>query len=110
MHKIRISPEAATDLVEIKNYISQELFSPQAATDLITKITKRIRGLLEYPGIGTSLSAVIDVQTDYRFLVCDNYLIFYRYEDEVIYVIRILYGGRDYMKVLFNDLPEKEEK
>ncbi|HEX2946788.1 MAG TPA: type II toxin-antitoxin system RelE/ParE family toxin [Clostridia bacterium] len=103
MNTLKISPEAANDLVGIKNYISQELSSPQAAVNLTTKITERIRGLLEYPGMGASLSAVIDIQTDYRFLVCDNYLIFYRYEDEAIYVIRILYGGRDYMKVLFKD-------
>ncbi len=60
--------------------------------------------------MGTSLSAFIDIQTDYRFLVCDNCLIFYRYEDETVYVIRILYGGRHYMRVLFNDLAENEEK
>jgi len=110
MNKLKISPEARNDLVEIKNYISQELNSSQAAENLILKITKKIRGLLDYPVIGASLSSVIDVQTDYRFLVCANYLIFYRYEDEVVYVIRILYGRRDYVRVLFNDLSEKEEK
>lgn len=109
MNKMKISPEARNDLVDIKNYISEELYSPQAAINLVAKITKRMRGLLEYPGIGVSLSAVIDIQTDYRFLVCDNYLIFYRYEDDVVYVIRILYGRRDYMRVLFNDLPGEEE-
>ncbi|NLN44155.1 MAG: type II toxin-antitoxin system RelE/ParE family toxin [Methanosarcina sp.] len=96
--------------MEIKNYISQELNSSQAAENLILKITKKIRGLLDYPVIGASLSSVIDIQTDSRFLVCANYLIFYRYENEVVYVIRILYGRRDYVRVLFNDLSEKEEK
>lgn len=110
MNKLKISPEARKDLVENKNYISQELYSPQAAVNLIAKIAKRIRGLLEYPGIGASLSASIDIQTDYRFLVCDSYLIFYRYEDGIVYVIRILYRRRDYMRVLFNDLLEEEEK
>ncbi|WP_061213478.1 type II toxin-antitoxin system RelE/ParE family toxin [Syntrophomonas wolfei] len=110
MNKLKISPEARNDLVEIKNYISQEPNSSQAAEKLISKITKKIRGLLDYPGIGASLSSVIDIQTEYRFLACANYLIFYRYEDEAVYVIRILYGRRDYVRVLFNDLLEKEEK
>lgn len=110
MNKLKISPEARNDLLEIKNYISQELYSPQAAEKFISKITKRIRRLLDYPGIGASLSSVIDIQTDYRFLICAGYLIFYRYEDEIIYVVRILYGKRDYMRVLFSYLPEKEEK
>ena len=47
MNKLKISPEARNDLVEIKNYIFQEFYSPQAAINLIAKITKRIRGLLE---------------------------------------------------------------
>jgi len=110
MNKLKISPEAKNDLMEIKNYISDELHNPQAAVNLIVKITEKIRGLLKYPGIGSSLSAVIDIQTEYRFLVWDNYLIFYRYEDEAVYVIRILYGRRDYLRVLFNDLSGEEEK
>lgn len=110
MDKLRISPEAKNDLVEIKGYISQELCNPQAAVNLVSKITKKIRGLSEHPGIGASLSSIMDIQTDYRFLVCANYLIFYRYEAEIVFVSRILYGRRDYLRVLFGNLPEDEEK
>ncbi|MDH7526011.1 MAG: hypothetical protein QHH10_11925 [Peptococcaceae bacterium] len=49
------------------------------------------------------------MQTDYRFLVCDNYLIFYRYEDGIVFVSRILYGRRNYTRILFGDLLEDEE-
>ncbi|WP_218571235.1 hypothetical protein [Paenibacillus oralis] len=31
MNKLKISPEARNDLVEVKNYISQELYNPEAA-------------------------------------------------------------------------------
>lgn len=110
MYKLRISPEAKNDLAEIKGYISEELCNPQAAINLAFKITKKIRGLSEHPGIGASLSSIMDIQTDYRFLVCANYLIFYRYEDEIVFVSRILYGRRDYMRILFGNLPEDEEK
>ncbi len=110
MYKLKISPEAKDDLEEIKGYISQELSNPQAALNLVSKITKKIRGLSEYPGIGAPLSFIVDIQTDYRFLVCANYLIFYRYEDGIVFVSRILYGRRNYMHILFGDLPEDEEK
>ncbi|MBS5909823.1 MULTISPECIES: type II toxin-antitoxin system RelE/ParE family toxin [Paenibacillus] len=43
---------------------------------------------------------------DYR---CDNYLIFYRYEDGVVYVVRILYGRRNFIRVLFSNLLEEEK-
>ncbi|MEW6623010.1 MAG: type II toxin-antitoxin system RelE/ParE family toxin [Bacillota bacterium] len=49
-----------------------------------------------------------NIQTDYRFLVCDNYLIFYRYEDGIVFVSRILYGRRNYTRILFGDLLEEE--
>jgi toxin ParE1/3/4 len=110
MYKLKISPQAKDDLVEIKGYISQQLCSPQAAVDLVYKITKKMRVLSEHPEIGAPLFSVVDVQTDYRFLVCAKYLIFYRYEDGIIFVSRILYGRRDYTHILFGDLPEDEEK
>lgn len=106
MVKLKISPEAKNDLAELKGYISQELCNPQAAVELTAMIIKKIRGLSEYPEIGASLSSVVDIQTDYRFLVCANYLIFYRYEDGVVFVSRILYGRRDYLHILFGDLPK----
>ncbi|MCL6480040.1 MAG: type II toxin-antitoxin system RelE/ParE family toxin [Peptococcaceae bacterium] len=110
MYKLKISPDAKNDLAEIKSCISQELCNPQAAVNLVSKITKKIRGLSEHPGIGAPLSSVVDIQTDYRFLVCANYLIFYRCEDGIVFVSRILYGRRNYMRMLFGDLPEDEEK
>lgn len=110
MYKLKISPEAKNDLVEIKSYISQELCNPQVATNMVSKITEKIRGLLEHPGIGSPLSSVVDIHTDYRFLICANYLIFYRYEDETVFVLRILYSRRDYIHILFGDLPENQEK
>ena len=95
MYKIKISPEARNDLVGIKNHITKELHSPHAAINLISKIMKKIRGLSEFNGLGAPLSSIVDIQTDYRFLICENYLIFYRCEDEFILVSRILYGRRD---------------
>jgi len=36
----------------------------------------------------------------YRFLVVQNYLIFYTIEDRTIWVHRILHGARDYLSLL----------
>jgi toxin ParE1/3/4 len=108
MYKLKISPEAKDDLVEIKSYISQDLCNQQAAENLVSKIINKISGLSEHPGIGAPLSSVVDINTDYRFLVCANYLIFYRCEDEIVFVSRILYGRRDYTRILFADLSVDE--
>lgn len=103
MNKIVLSPEARNDLAEIRDYIEQELESPDAALNTIAGIAKRLRELEKHGKLGARLSSVTDVESEYRFLVCGNYRAFYRYEENMVYVDRILYGRRDYMRVLFSE-------
>ena len=102
MAKLLISPEAKQDLLEIKEYISNELDSPIAAKNVTDKIIKQISTLSDFPKIGTMLSSIINMEIGYRFLVCGSYTAFYRYIDNTVFVDRILYGKRDFMRILFN--------
>lgn len=65
------------------------------------KIIKQISTLSDFLKIGTMLSSIINMETGYRFLVCGNYTAFYRYVDNTVFVDRILYGKRDFMRILF---------
>jgi plasmid stabilization system protein ParE len=106
---IRYTPEAEDDLAAIKKYITELLENPVAAVHTVTKITKRVRKLAQFPELGTRLSSIIDIDTDYRFLVCANYLAFYRTDKNDVYIIRVLYGRRDYATILFGELPQALE-
>jgi toxin ParE1/3/4 len=108
MFELKISPAALGDLLEIKQYISQELDNEQAAIKLIAQITTQIRSLSSFPQMGTPVSSIMDVRTDYRFLPCGHYLVFYRVSNELIYVSRVLYGKRDYIKILLGHVIEEE--
>ena len=55
-----------------------------------------------------SLSSIADVESDYRFLVTGSYLTFYRVLDNDVYVDRVLYGRRDYLRILFEDVQDDE--
>jgi addiction module RelE/StbE family toxin len=99
--EIRYSPEAKGDLLEIKRYINDELQNPSAAERTVSKITRSARMLEKSPQIGTPLSSVTDIDTDYRFLLAGNYLLFYRYVEDVCYIDRVLYQRRDCITVLF---------
>ncbi|MBQ7785505.1 MAG: type II toxin-antitoxin system RelE/ParE family toxin [Clostridia bacterium] len=103
MNKIVLSPEARNDLAEIRDYIEQEHESPDAALKTVAGITRRLRELEKNGKLGARLLAVTDIESEYCFLVCGNYRAFYRYEEDVVYVDRILYGRRDYMRVLFSE-------
>ena len=101
MAKIDYSPSAQQDLEQIGDYINQELCSPAAALNTVNKIQDSIDNLSEFPLIGAHLSSIVDVDTDYRFIVCGNYLAFYRTDEITVCIDRIIYGKRDYMAILF---------
>lgn len=107
MAEIQFSPQAISDLQEIKAYITEELCNEQAAVNTIARITKRIRTLAAFPESGASLSSIVGFETDYRFLVCGNYTAFYRVEDTTVYIVRVLYGRRNFMQILFG-IPQDE--
>jgi len=110
MNKLLISPEASKDLGEIKEYITEKLENPIAAVNVVSRIIQNIKKLRDMPGIGTPLSSKLPFDTDYRFLVSGNYLIFYRHQDSTIFVDRIIYGRRDYLKILFPEIIINDEE
>ena len=101
MIEIRFSPDALDDLQEVKRYITDDLQNETAAGDTVRTIMERIKQLSDFPDMGVPLSSVAMTQSDYRYLICGSYTAFYRYEDKTVYIIRVLYGRRDYMRVLF---------
>lgn len=103
MADISFSPEAVSDLQQTKVYITNELCNEQAAVGTIAKITSRIRELAAFPEMGAPLSSIVDFETDYRFLVCGNYTVFYRFENQTVYIVRVLYGRRNFMRILFGE-------
>ena len=111
MAKILYSPKARRDLEEIGDYISEQLKNPIAAWSIVNAIQDKIDKLADFPQLGTLLSAIyddIDVG-DYRFLVCHNYLSFYRVEGSNVHIDRIIYGRRNYISIMFGELSQAEQ-
>lgn len=103
MNRIHLSKEASNDLLEIKAYIEEDLLNPSAALSTIRKITNDLRLLETFSEIGPSLSSIINIQSDYRFILSGQYICFYRICGCNIYVDRILSTRRDYMRILLDD-------
>ena len=102
--EIRLSPVAVSDLKEIKNYIEQDLLNPTAAENVIKKIINDYTRLKTMPNIGIPISAKVPFETDFRFIVSGNYLIFYKVDKEYVSIYRVLYSRRDYLRLIFNDV------
>lgn len=106
--KLRYSAQARKDLDEIWDYIVADLGNPIAAEKTVNRIMDDIDRLADFPEMGTMLRNVTHMVTDYRYIVSGNYMAFYRIYDNTVYIVRILYGRRDYMRVLFEETPENK--
>ena len=109
MARIKYSAAALLDLERIGDYIAEELKSPAAALNTVNSIQDAIDKLADFPRSGSPLSARYEDVGDYRFLVCGNYLAFYRERAEEVHIDRILYGKRDCVRILFGKLTEYDE-
>lgn len=95
------SPLAKSDLTDIHTYLEYEFDNKALADNCIKATLKRIRMLETFPEMGASLSNIVNVETDYRYLVCEKSVAIYKTHDDTVEIIRILSDRRDYMKVLF---------
>ena len=93
---------------DMRDYIVSELQNRSAAERVINRIIDAVDPLKNFAEMGTPLSSIADIGTDYRFLVSGNYMVFYRVQGNDIYIDRVLYGRSDYMSVLFKDLLREE--
>lgn len=106
-HKIYYSVESRRDLNEIWDYIASELQNASAAEQVVTGILDAVQQLEDFAELGAPLSSIADVEGGFRFLVAGNYLTFYRIENGEVYIDRILYGRRDYLRILFGNTEDK---
>ena len=103
MVHVTVSREARKDLIGIRAYIRDELCNPSAAQRIIAELKKSVLSLECFPGHGKQLDALVPVHTEYRYLVCENYCIFYLYSEEDIIVVRILHQRQDCLRALLMD-------
>ncbi len=101
MSRITVSPEARRDLVAIRQYIRDELSNPAAANHIIRSLRQAIEGLETFPHRGRPLDALIPVHTEYRYMPCENYCIFYTENNDDVIILRILHQKQDCLRALF---------
>lgn len=99
-YNIEYSMEAKQDLIDIKRYIKYNLQEPNTAQKLITKIKKEIDSLKDNPEMYSVIDDDIIKRFKIRKLVVDNYIVFYRINDENIQIVRVMYGRRNWITLL----------
>lgn len=94
--------EARQDLRDIYEYIAYELLVPEIASGQVDRIMKAARSLEQMPMRYRLYEEEPWHSQGLRFLPVDNYLIFYLSDEtnNVVNIIRVMYGGRDVKKQL----------
>lgn len=101
MARVVVSPAARLDLLGIRDYIAVELSNPDAAARILAQLRAAMEGLRDFPERGKPLDSLLSVHTEYRFLVCESYRVFYLTDGETVEIIRVLHTLQDYMRALF---------
>ena len=99
--QIYYTPEALEDLQNVKSSIIETFFDEKLAVDTLKSITKSVRNLEMFPYIGKELFLSGGIATGYRYLFSKHNYVFYRVEQDMVRVIRVLHECQDYMRVLF---------
>lgn len=108
MPKLKYAPKALEDLQEIKRYVTDQ-FGEERAIACVRDILSTIKQLEVFPDEGLDLGNIIEYPTDYRYLVVKPNYVFYRVENEIVKIIRILNEKQDFMQILFGISSISEE-
>jgi len=89
---------AEEDLSEVITFIAAD--NPTTAMALADKIEKSLEDLASHPRLGRVPEDPNLMQMGYRYLVVENYLVFYVVEARAVIIHRILHGARNYRDLL----------
>ncbi|MEE3420951.1 MAG: type II toxin-antitoxin system RelE/ParE family toxin [Lachnospiraceae bacterium] len=99
-YEIRYSPLAEKDLDAVWDGVWEASQSIEVTDTYINDLIDKISEKKEYPKTGAPLY-YRSLFTGYYFITFKAYIAFYRIEENVIEVARVLPVKMDYMKVLF---------
>ena len=97
-YKVKIYPTAQQDLLEIIDYLNT--LSPEAALRYYDLLTEQIASLSQMPERCPKPKVLALAAKGYRYLMVENYLVFYTISGDTVQIHRILYGRRDYRFLL----------
>lgn len=97
-YQVRFLSIAEEDFAGIISFIAVD--NSAAADTIADKIEKNLELLSNNPDLGRIPREDEIRNLGYRYLIVQNYLIFYTKEEKTIFIHRILHGARNYKTLL----------
>ncbi|MBR1815260.1 MAG: type II toxin-antitoxin system RelE/ParE family toxin [Lachnospiraceae bacterium] len=103
--RIEYSESARQDLRDIYEYMTINLLASYIAAEQVRRIMENIRSLEQMPNRNPLYHSEPWRSKGYRFMLVNKYMVFYYTDNKlkIVYIVRILYGGRDISKCLTKD-------
>lgn len=101
-YKLFVTQDAYHDIDEIVSYIVNILKNPTAADTLLSEIEENFRAVVENPEMYAYCDDTKLRNDGYRKIPVKNYILLYRVdgEENIVYIMRVIYGRRDYSKLI----------
>ena len=101
-YDIHITNAAERDLSSAVDYIEFVLHNPQAADALLDEAASKISKISTFPEKNAIVDDPVLKAWQIRFITVKNYLAFYVVSEEkhMVYIVRFLYGKRDWLSIL----------
>ncbi len=93
-YKVSISDGAKKDLLNIYNYIHNELCAPVAAESLMESLSKAMLSLTIFPERCSVIEALLNRGYTFRQLIVKKYRIIYHVIVNEVIIVSIVYGSR----------------
>lgn len=108
-YDVEVTQIAEQDYNRAEDYIKNELYNQKAAAGLAKKLHEAIKDLSffpkKYPVCNDDYLRLWEI----RFVPVNNYLLFYivREDEKTVYVLRFLYGRRNWQIILRKQLEDE---
>ncbi|MCH5192676.1 MAG: type II toxin-antitoxin system RelE/ParE family toxin [Oscillospiraceae bacterium] len=101
-YKLIITKTFNDDLDGIVEYLSEQLFNPNAADRLMKKAEEKISNISGNPFIYPLYHDERFAEKGYRYTVVSNYILLYTVDKEAknIHIVRLIYGGQNILNII----------
>lgn len=101
LYKIIFTNDAILEMKDTFEYISQTLYAPNAAKNIMASIDESIDNLKYMPNAYKVIKRYDELNLEYRKIIVKNYSIIYTVNEEKkqIYIAHLYHGRRDYFNL-----------
>lgn len=102
--KIVFSKKSEQQINEIYQYVLSRSNDEDTAKQYVNELIDKTEILKKHAFVGRQLEIIDNIVTQYRFLIYKDYLMFYRVDENKVYIDRILSSKTDYVKEFIKEL------